>query len=343
MTQHILFILIISVITILILCTQQPIIPYEHFFQDDTNTTSTTPAPAPALIRLDPLDHYKKHQDKTPLYTETHYVLIASKKSIRHHIGCPYNLAGLKVGYTNRSAYNIIQAIVRGHRIDRSKVEMIKIDKSLFQLDTVHLAVITHPKNRIDEILQNPKIHLSGFGDMDIHRVRAFYPFVQGTTTDLRSISPNDVKAKVESSRSTLVMEINPIIVAKSRTREGFDDDDDDDDNYACYGMPEILNKHLCNSPYDHIGNPKKYFSIWDKKCAADTECPYYRVNGDERGGCNKVTGLCEMPVGVKRLGFRKYADKGRFRPFQYGDGDYVFPYDTDDRMAKLKSIVAKK
>lgn len=332
-----------------------------------TNANNPNNANNSRLVRIDPLEYYKNYRTRSPIYKETHYVLVVSKTNIKRKIGCTYNFEGLQVGYTNRSGYNIIKAIIDGHRMDPDKVSMTKIEKNLINLDVVHLAVITYPKNKIEQLLEDPYLHIYGFGDMDIHRVRAFYPFVEGISTDIRSLTLKDPTAKVEDTRSTLVMEVKPVIL-KNNKREDFDDGDtnidsdeeiedegenvdvdenineeDEDVDEACYGMPDILNKHLCNSPYDHIGNPKKYFSIWDSKCKLNTDCPFYRVNGDERGGCNKTTGICEMPVGVKRLGFMKYKDTEQWKAFKYSNGDYVFPYDTENRLENQKSIVAKR
>jgi hypothetical protein len=48
---------------------------------------------------------------------------------------------------------------------------------------------------------------------------------------------------------------------------------------------------------------------VWDHRCVDDADCPFYQANRtypNVRGGCS-TNGLCEMPVGVKRVGFRKY------------------------------------
>lgn len=308
----------------------------EHF-ENKTNKTK---------IRVDPLDYYNKYRvdrNYNVVYREDHYVLSVSRKNIKPLIGCIYNLEGLTVGYTTRSGYNIARAIVKGHRMDDSKITYKKI--KLVNLGSIDIAIITYPKSRINDLLNDPFLHIFGFGDMDIHRIKAFYPFIKGSLRDIRSISTNDPIAKVENNSSTLILEIQPFIIEK-KTKRDEDKEDfkdiNDQPGYACYGMPDILNKHLCNSPYDHIGNPKPYFSTWDKKCRNNTDCPFYRVNGDERGGCMKNTGICEMPVGVKKLGFTKYYDKGRYKPFKYPNGDYVFPNDTQERIRNKRNIVAK-
>jgi hypothetical protein len=114
---------------------------------------------------------------------------------------------------------------------------------------------------------------------------------------------------------------------------------------YGCYGNNNIVNKFECDSYYNIDGTPKKYYSLWDKKCDADIECPYYKSNKNypnNRGGCIN-NGFCEFPVGVKRLGFNKYIDTDFHKPLCYncdndenaGNNkpiDYVFEDDFRER-----------
>lgn len=46
---------------------------------------------------------------------------------------------------------------------------------------------------------------------------------------------------------------------------------------------------------------------VWDEPCRADEDCPFFRI-GRSLGGCDIASGgLCEMPIGVTRIGFRKF------------------------------------
>jgi len=86
--------------------------------------------------------------------------------------------------------------------------------------------------------------------------------------------------------------------------------------------------------------------NIWDQPCFVNEDCPFFNENGGGRGGCG-AGGVCEVPVGVKRIGFRKHDAKGIYAPFCYGCGedaasaqccenqdppDYVFPGDYEAR-----------
>lgn len=56
--------------------------------------------------------------------------------------------------------------------------------------------------------------------------------------------------------------------------------------------------------------NKYNYNGIWDKKCKHNNECPFYKSNKNypnNYGGCNKKNGICQMPEGIIRIGFKKY------------------------------------
>lgn len=55
---------------------------------------------------------------------------------------------------------------------------------------------------------------------------------------------------------------------------------------------------------------------IWEQKCQQDDDCPYYQSNKNYTntfGGCNKSTGYCQLPKGIKHLTYRQ-ADKSTIK-----------------------------
>ena len=83
---------------------------------------------------------------------------------------------------------------------------------------------------------------------------------------------------------------------------------------YSCFdsqtGKELSKNKKLCNEE----GN------IWDKPCESNYECPYFKKNknySNNRGKC-KINGTCELPINMKRIGYRKYSENPKDRPFCY-------------------------
>jgi hypothetical protein len=119
------------------------------------------------------------------------------------------------------------------------------------------------------------------------------------------------------------------------------------DSTYSCYGDTTTNMKALCESAYDMVGEPKTRNTTWDHPCVTDSDCPYFQANKNypnNRGGC-KDSGVCELPIGVRRISYRKYDDQNRFAPYCYGcdpydtkccenqeNPDYAFENDTSER-----------
>ena len=58
---------------------------------------------------------------------------------------------------------------------------------------------------------------------------------------------------------------------------------------------------------------------VWDTKCSADTDCPFFGANGNinyenNRGGC-KSDGHCELPLNMIGIGYTKYSPRTENRP----------------------------
>ena len=64
----------------------------------------------------------------------------------------------------------------------------------------------------------------------------------------------------------------------------------------------EEQNPIRCKSYWDEYN----YNGVWDKKCNDNEDCPFYDKERN-LGGCYKGSGICEMPIGVVRIGYRQY------------------------------------
>jgi hypothetical protein len=80
---------------------------------------------------------------------------------------------------------------------------------------------------------------------------------------------------------------------------------------YRCYDHPEIKSRGLCESQFDALGVLPKDVYIWDKPCDKDEECPFFVKGESTVGECRN--GYCEMPLGVRRISYRKY-DEGSLK-----------------------------
>jgi hypothetical protein len=75
---------------------------------------------------------------------------------------------------------------------------------------------------------------------------------------------------------------------------------------YLCYGSSGRTQVE-CELDYN-TNFIKKESGVWDKTCKTDKECPFFKSNKNYTntfGGCNE--GICEMPIGIRRLGNRYY------------------------------------
>jgi hypothetical protein len=64
-------------------------------------------------------------------------------------------------------------------------------------------------------------------------------------------------------------------------------------------------NKIACESTHNELDGK---VGIYDYPCKEDTDCPYYQANKNYPntfGKCVKATGVCEMPEGVVRMGYK--------------------------------------
>ena len=95
-------------------------------------------------------------------------------------------------------------------------------------------------------------------------------------------------------------------------------------DDGECVTDPSIKNKGQCESAFDAAGKAKPGGAgVWDERCQRDTDCPFFQANKNYknyRGGC--VSGYCEMPLGLDRVGFRKVARSSTSYPLCHGCGD---------------------
>jgi hypothetical protein len=273
---------------------------------------------------------------------------------------CIWDFTNKVVAYVYMSDYIFIQALIKGYRQNIKNIRLRKIK----------LEDLNSTNKQFD--------YLFTYVDMDISRIKAFYPVIKAnyesvrfyfnkdtedTTYDLYlnndkmllPIMNYDIVDNIENFITRLEMP-KDYLEAIDESYEG-SSSSGNSGNYGCYGNNKIVNKFECDSYYTKEGNPKDYYSIWDKKCATNEECPYYKKNTryeNSRGGC--IKGNCEFPVGVKKIGYTKYNDEEYNRALCYNcqdttdlnccanikeiqdkngvgiNNDYVFENDTEDR-----------
>jgi hypothetical protein len=287
------------------------------------------------------------------------------------------------------SDYLFIQALIKGYNLDinniylkRIKIEELKNTEKMFDYLFTYMVF----DSEYMHFLCNQRYYINGLKDVDINRIKAYYPFIKENYNTVKYYYSKSKETNNETQEENInnknnndiylssVNSLLPIMsyniissVENFITRLDMPDDyletvkeiydkSKKEGHYGCYGNNNIVNKFECDSYYNIDGTPKKYYSLWDKKCSTDIECPYYKSNKsypNNRGGCIN-NGFCEFPVGVKRLGFKKYIDTNLNKPLCYNCGadgnnsinqtpvDYVFENDFREREKyKLNTIIS--
>lgn len=249
---------------------------------------------------------------------------------------CSYNFGGKRIGFLDRSDELLLRAILKGYRIPDSAthIEQVPIDRwdhledELKRFDAIVCYII--PGSAFHKLLQIQDISLRGMRNIDVDRIKLFYPYVTKEDVNLPTVlkdvpgSALRIMAK-ERDTSLLSMNMREIQLASGVGSEGFATrleipSTSMDPTYRCFGDPTIENQSLCESKYDAMGMKKTLENVWDKPCIEDKDCPFFQANKNyqnRRGGCDK-DGFCEFPIGIRRLGYRKFDDQGPYAPFCY-------------------------
>jgi hypothetical protein len=262
---------------------------------------------------------------------------------------CIWDFTNKVVAYVYMSDYLFIQALIKAYRQDITRIRLRKIKlEDLKSSDKQFDYLITYVVigSEYMALLKYSRYFISGLKDMDISRIKAFYPVIRAnyesvrfyfnkdtedTTYDLYlskdkmllPIMNYDIVNNIENFITRLEMPKDYLEAIDESYEGNTEFGGGSSGSYGCYGNNKIVNKFECDSYYTKEGNPKDYYSIWDKKCATNEECPYYKKNTryeNSRGGC--INGNCELPIGVKKIGFTKYNDEEYNRPLCYNCQD---------------------
>jgi hypothetical protein len=369
----------------------------------DPEVSAALPSNANIQLLIDPYINYyvlKNKDADVKKFKEGIFVCISHK--VLRTDDCIWDLKGKVVAYLFMSDYLFIQALLKGYNLDINDVYIKKITftdlantEKIFDYLFTYMVVDSEYMN----FICSQRYYINGMKDVDINRIKAYYPFITENyntvkyyyrTSKKANLDPKDALRMddtnnndiyVSSTNSLLpIMRYNIVSTVENfitrlempedylgATKEVYYKTDSKASGkgtpgvpggfYGCYGNGEITNKFECDSYYNIDGTPKTYYSLWDKKCVADEDCPYYKSNRNypnNRGGC--ITGgFCEFPVGVKRLGFTKYTDTNLNTPLCYNCGekdrdtkpedakpDYVFANDFEERTKNnLNTIIS--
>ena len=126
---------------------------------------------------------------------------------------------------------------------------------------------------------------------------------------NIKSIVGNFYKSSYGLDANKDISQDQIDLIARTKAEQGYDPKLYGD--YKCFGvypdgeevaLNEIEDPITCQSYHPELEG----VGVWDSKCMEDVECPFYNPNTGENG-CKLNTGKCEMPVGVTRIGYKKY------------------------------------
>jgi len=358
------------------------------------NTIGINEIPSNANIQLlvDPYINYYVLNNKAETSNYKEGIFVCISNNVMREEDCVWKLEGKVVAYLYMSDYLFLQALIKGYNLDsnniyfkRIKLDDLKNPEKIFDYLFTYMVLGSEYLNYIC----NQRYYVNGMKDLDINRIKAYYPFINenyntvkyyyskineaksaddekktndiylSTVNSLLPIMRYNIVSSVENFITRLEMPADYLEAVKEsyyktdkNTMGGSSSGSGSSGFYGCYGNSEVNNKFECDSYYNIDGTPKTYYSLWDKKCVANDECPYYKSNSNylnNRGGCIN-NGFCEFPVGVKRLGFTKYTDTDLNKPLCYNcedkeipkKPDYVFENDFNDRVKyNLNTIIS--
>lgn len=253
-------------------------------------------------------------------------------------LDCSYNFVGKRIGVIDRPDELFVKAIVKGFRLPPEKVHIEQVaverwgrlEEELKRLDVIVCYLV--PGSPFHKLLQSQELSVMGFGKLNADRIRLFYPYVTMEDVTLKTVlldTPGSALRIMDRENTTSLPSMKMAFLKIVDIQEGFVtrlefSEDAFDPSFRCFGDLSIEQKELCESKYDVMGNPKLLRTVWDRPCQKNEDCPFFKANknyNNSRGGCDK-DGFCEFPVGVKRVAYTQYDDKGPFAPFCYQCSD---------------------
>jgi len=141
---------------------------------------------------------------------------------------------------------------------------------------------------------------------------------------------PNEIKQEIinKNFSNSPIIEKNPDAIVK--LTKDYIDSFKIKNQYACFNLNYDASKkseyilpytsrETCESNYDSYGKQKDV-GIYDRPCKDDTECPFFKVNKNYENNFGKCLkdGSCELPLNVKKIGYRYFLTNDESYPLCY-------------------------
>lgn len=250
-------------------------------------------------LYIDPYINYyvfnNKNTDKN--YKKGIFVCLTPKKLSSND--CIWNMQNKTIAYNYISDYLFVQAIIKSYRQDITKIKLIKInDNELIKGSKTFDMFFTYVVIDSDymKFIERSLYYINGLVDVDINRIKAFYPVVEAYYGNMREYFSNDLLKEYVNNSNALIPIMKYKIIPLSSLQE----------------RKETFITRFEKSETKSIA----------ASCNKNEDCPYYKSNTNypnSRGYCMK--GTCEFPVGVK-VNYIEYDDAGLNSPLCYECSD---------------------
>jgi hypothetical protein len=198
---------------------------------------------------------------------------------------------------------------------ENSPVYIIEI--SLFRESDLYLNTFSYVGYLQENIIKIINVKYIGRNSTDSVLLSEFY-------------NPNEIKQEIINKNfdNTPIIEKDPdaIVAIAKKVKEDFKLKN----QYACFNLnysPIRNNEYIltnnsresCEIDYDSYGRPKEV-GIYDTPCKKNEDCPFYKMNKNYDNDFGKCldNGYCELPVNMKRIGYRYYTQNNNELPLCY-------------------------
>ena len=219
--------------------------------------------------------------------------------------GNQYNINLNKVELTGIPIPNTIEF----HPNQKTKFKIDNDDNNIQSITNNVSNIVTSDYYYEDQVSDSAKFDVMPSGDPSVRAKSPYVKYIDITET-------NDIDSTMFNN-SSLSNKIEDRIMNVARDKQYT--------NHRCYGLvdgisqelPQYKNPIFCKSFHPEINQN----GIWDAPCQVNSDCPFYKANKNypnENGKCDKVSGQCEMPMGIIPIGFTKF---GKIEPNCYNCG----------------------
>jgi hypothetical protein len=151
---------------------------------------------------------------------------------------------------------------------------------------------------------------------------------LDNSNSSIKFITPSIESNMIQNNDLIYILGINKEAIYLDGKFKILNTNDNLSSKFMCFDDPSIITKEICESNKNIDGMEKPIYT-WDRICINDNECDFYSLNKNylnKRGGCKN--GYCELPLGIKRLSYRKYESNENSYPICLGCKDGVDPKD---------------